>query len=294
MKYALVGAKNAEVPTYLVSMTTFSLSDDDLAADMQAEGIGAPPGTILVTPGEKYKKQLGLNGVWTENGKDPTPEAVFTATGSTTGTLTNVVSGMSYQVGSAAAVEITGTSVNLSGLSATTIKISMDDSAEQSITVTKETTPSLTPVQPDHIGGKGSIPTTAAHQYSTNGTTYNDCTGPLENLDPGTYYIRVKAHGTVLASDGQSISITEYTGTKEDTPEAIYTATDETSGILSGLVNGVHYVASGAATADFTTSGTTYELTNVSEGTLSLVRKGDGVHTTDSDAQEISIESEEG
>jgi len=255
----------------------------------------AAPGTIAQLCGGAVKKQKDTNGSWNAEGQMPTPTASFLATGASTGTLSNVMTGMTYQINSGSAVEISATSVNLTGLSACTIKVVMTgavDSPEQAITVTQEDTPTLVPVQPDHIGGKGSIPTTPDYQYSTNGTTYTDCTGPLENLDPGTYYIRRPAHDTVLASSAQSISIIEYEGTPEETPTATFEWTGDTTGTLSDLVDGAHYVASGAAVADFTASGTTHDLTDVEAGTLSLVRKGDGVHTTDSEAQEIEIEAQ--
>lgn len=275
----------------------YMVTPQELASDLNTVLPNAAPGTIATLCGGADKKQKDMNGNWNAEGQMPTPNAVFTATGASTGTLTNVMSGMTYKIGSGDAVEISSTSVNLTGLSPTTIKVVLTgtvDSPEQSITVTQADTPSLTPVQPDHIGGKGSIPTTPEYQYSTNGTTYTDCTGPLTDLVPGTYYIRRPAAGTVLASSAQSIVIEEYTGTPEETPTATFEWTGEGAGTLSGLVDGAHYVASGAATADFTADGTTYDLTDVEAGTLSLVRKGDGVHTTDSDAQSIVIEAQGG
>ena len=76
---------------------------------------------------------------------------------------------------------------------------------------------------------------------------------------------------------------------KENTPEAVFTAAGEDNGTLSGLINGESYVLTGAATSTFTASGTSRNITGVSPGTLSIVRKGDGSRTTDSDPQEISI-----
>jgi len=256
---------------------------------------GAAVGTIVQISGGAVKKQKDPNGNWNKEGQMPMPNASFVATGKDTGTLNNVMSGMTYQIDSGAAVNITGSTVNLTSLAACTIKVVLKgtvDSDTQEITVTKETTPALTPVQPSVIGGKGSIPTTDAHQYSTDDSTWTNCTGPMENLDPGTYYIRLPQHGTVLASDSQTITITAYEGTPEETPTASFAWVDETSGTLSDLVDGAHYVASGAATADFTADGTTQALSDVEAGTLSLVRKGDGVHTTDSEAQEIEIEAQ--
>lgn len=284
----LIYDKPGEPPVYMVT-------PQELAGDLNTVLPNAAIGTIATLCGGADKKQKDMNGNWNAEGQMPTPNAVFTATGASTGTLSNVMTGMTYKIGSGAAVEISSTFVNLTGLSPCTIKVVMTgtvDSPEQSITVTQAETPDLVAVQPDHIGGKGGIPTTAEYQYSTNGTTYTDCTGPLTDLDPGTYYIRRPAAGTVLASSAQTISITEYTGAPEETPTATFAWTGDTTGTLSDLVDGATYAASGAATADFTADGTTYDLTEVTAGTLSLVRKGDGVHTTDSEAQEIVIEAQ--
>ncbi|MBQ3378734.1 MAG: S-layer homology domain-containing protein, partial [Clostridia bacterium] len=149
---------------------------------------------------------------------EPTPAAVFTATGADAGTLTNVAAGMTYSIDGGAAATITGTSVELTGLVPCTITVinpgngtTTTDSAPQTITVTKADTPALTAAQPTTIGGTGTIPTTAAHEYSTDGTTWTSCTGETANLAAGGYLVRVKASGNSLASDAQTITITEYT-----------------------------------------------------------------------------------
>ena len=148
--------------------------------------------------------------------REETPNAVFTATGPDCGTLTNVTAGMTYAIDGGAAVEITGESIDLTGLAPCTITVirpgngtTTIDSEAQSITVTKAEAPSLTAAQPDTIGGTGSIPTTAAHEISTDGAAWTACTGEMTDLAIGTYLVRVKAAGTVLASDAQQITITD-------------------------------------------------------------------------------------
>lgn len=84
------------------------------------------------------------------------------------------------------------------------------DSDEQTITVTKAAKPALKPTLLTLAGGKGSIPTTAAHEFSTDGAVWTPCTGATENLDTGKYYVRVKANGTQLASETQEIDIFLY------------------------------------------------------------------------------------
>ena len=149
--------------------------------------------------------------------KEATPTAVFTANGIDSGRLTGIAAGMKYRIGGGAWVDITATEANLTGLSACTITIMKSgngtttlDSDEQTITVTKAAKPALTPTLLTLAGGKGSIPTTAAHEFSTDGAAWTPCTGATENLDTGKYYVRVKANGTQLASETQEIDIFLY------------------------------------------------------------------------------------
>ena len=149
--------------------------------------------------------------------KEATPTAVFTANGTDSGKLTGIAAGMKYRINDGAWVDITATEANLTGLSACTITIMKSgngtttlDSDEQTITVTKAAKPALTPTLLTLAGGKGSIPTTAAHEFSTDGAAWTPCTGATENLDTGKYYVRVKANGTQLASETQEIDIFLY------------------------------------------------------------------------------------
>ena len=149
--------------------------------------------------------------------KEATPTAVFTANGTDSGKLTGIAAGMKYRINGGAWVDIAATEANLTGLSACTITIMKSgngtttlDSDEQTITVTKAAKPALTPTLLTPAGGKGSIPTTAAHEFSTDGMAWTPCTGATENLDTGKYYVRVKANGTQLASETQEIDIFLY------------------------------------------------------------------------------------
>ena len=149
--------------------------------------------------------------------KEATPTAVFTANGTDSGKLTGIAAGMKYRINGGAWMDITATEANLTGLSACTITIKKSgngtttiDSDEQTITVTKAAKPALTPTLLTLTGGKGSIPTTAAHEFGTDGMAWTPCTGATENLDTGKYYVRVKANGTQLASENQEIDIFLY------------------------------------------------------------------------------------
>jgi|GEM_PF-1907796 len=226
--------------------------------------------------------------------QEPTPAAVFTATGPDTGTLANVTAGMSYAIDGGAAVEITGTSVDLTGLAPCTITVIQPgndtttiDSAAQSITVTKAATPTLTATQPSTIGGTGSIPATAAHEISEDGTTWTACTGETTGLAAGTYYVRVKAAGTVLASDAQEITITAFVPTQEPTPTAAFTATGSDSGTLTGVTAGMTYAIDGGSAVEIT--GTGVDLTGLAPCTITVIQPGNGTTTIDSDAQTITV-----
>ena len=149
--------------------------------------------------------------------KEATPTAVFTANGTDSGKLTGIAAGMKYRINGGAWVDITATEANLTGLSACTITIMKSgngtttlDSDEQTIAVTKAAKPALKPTLLTIAGGKGSIPTGTAHEFSTDGTAWTPCTGATENLDTGKYYVRVKANGTQLASETQEIDIFLY------------------------------------------------------------------------------------
>ena len=153
----------------------------------------------------------------TAKAKEATPAAVFTATGADSGKLTGIAAGMKYRINGGAWVDITTAEANLTGLSACTIAVRKSgngtttrDSDEQTITVTKAAKPALTPARLTLTGGKGSIPTAAAHEFSTDGATWAPCTGVTKNLDAGKYYVRAKASGTQLASDAQEIDIFLY------------------------------------------------------------------------------------
>ena len=149
--------------------------------------------------------------------KEATPTAVFTANGTDSGKLTGIAAGMKYRIGGGAWVDITATEADLTWLSACTITIVKSgngtttlDSDKQTITVTKAAKPALKPTLLTLAGGKGSIPTGTAHEFSTDGMTWTPCTGATKNLDTGKYYVRVKANGTQLASETQEIDIFLY------------------------------------------------------------------------------------
>ncbi len=224
----------------------------------------------------------------------PTPEATFTATGPDTGTLTNVAAGMTYAVDGGAATAITSTTVDLTGLAPCTITIvrpgngtTTIDSDAQTITVTRAATSELAAAQPAVIDGKGSIPTTEAHELSDDGTTWTACTGETTGLAPNTYYVRVAASGTALASDAQTITINAFDPAKEPTPEAVFTATGPDTGTLTNAAAGMTYRIDNDTAVVITE--TSVDLTGLVPCTITVIRPGNGTTTIDSDAQTITV-----
>ena len=179
--------------------------------------------------------------------KEKTPTATFTATGSDTGTLDGLTAGMTYSINGGAAVTAKSTSVTLTGLAPCTITVvkpgngtTTFGSDPQTINVTRAAAPALEAVQPETVDGTGSIPTTSAHQKSTDGVNWTDCDGAWTGLAAGTYYVRVKAAGTVLASDPQTIAVVEpiiITGltVKKQPNKTVYTYRNDKDLDLAGL-----------------------------------------------------------
>ena len=237
--------------------------------------------------------------------KEQTPNAAFAATGYDAGTLTGVASGMKYSLdGGSTWTDISSTSVTIaSGVTtANGVRVKKAgngtttmDSDAQTITVTRADTPSLTITQAASASGTGSVATTTAHEYSANGTSgWTACTGELTDLAQNTTrYVRVKASGTVLASDSQTVTINTFGTTPETTPNATFTATGADCGELSGLTASAAYTISGAGlpstdvTAD--ANGEYTIASGMTEGTLSVVKKGNGETTANSDPQTIDV-----
>ena len=157
--------------------------------------------------------------------KETTPQAVFTATGDSSGTLSNVDTSMKYSTdGGASWNDITGTTMNITGVTADKdIQVvkkgdgtTTSDSEAQIIDVTQAATPAgigktdcTTTAQND--GTITNVDNTMEYRLSTAsqwiGITGTEVTG----LVNGTYDVRVKANGTVLASAIATVTIGEHT-----------------------------------------------------------------------------------
>lgn len=157
--------------------------------------------------------------------KETTPQAAFTATGDNSGTLSDVDATMKYSVdGGASWTNITGTPVDITGVTADKdIRVvkkgdgtTTSDSAAQIIDVTQAAAPAgigktdcTTTAQND--GTITNVGSTMEYRLST-ASDWTEITGTeVTGLVNGTYEVRVKANGTVLASAAATVVIGEHT-----------------------------------------------------------------------------------
>lgn len=157
--------------------------------------------------------------------KETAPQAVFTAAGDNGGTLSNVDTTMKYSTdGGASWNDITGTTMDINGVTSDKdIQVvkkgdgtTTSDSEAQIIDVTQAaqpagigTTDCTTPAQND--GTITNVENTMEYRMST-ASEWTEITGTeVTGLVNGTYYVRVKANGTVLASAAATVTIGEHT-----------------------------------------------------------------------------------
>lgn len=141
---------------------------------------------------------------------------VFTATGDNSGTLSNVVAEMEYSTdGGENWTEITGTTVEITGVTADKgIQVKKGGDV-QTIDVTQAARPAgigktdcTTAAQND--GTITGVDSTMEYRLSTASEWTPISGNTVTGLENGTYFVRVKANGTVLASAAVKVSIREY------------------------------------------------------------------------------------
>ena len=157
--------------------------------------------------------------------QEETPNAVFTATNDNSGTLSDVGTPMKYSVdGGITWNDITDATMNISGVTAENdVKVykpgdgtTTSDSKVQTIDITQAAQPTgiykadCTTSQQNN-GQITGVDTTMEYKLSTGSgwTTIN--ANPLMGLTDGTYEVRVKASGTVLASTAVTVTIGTHT-----------------------------------------------------------------------------------
>ena len=156
--------------------------------------------------------------------KKDTPAAVFMASGTDSGKLTNVEPGMQYSLdGGTNWIDIGDTSIiNLSDVkSANGIQVINRgdeitlDSDVQTIKVTKAKTPTSVAAEDcstsTNDDGKLIGVTTAMEYQKSGDPAWKECTDSEIIVPDGTYLVRVKAEGTILASDYVTVTVNPWT-----------------------------------------------------------------------------------
>ena len=221
-----------------------------------------------------------------------TPSAVFTATGADTGTLTKVDSGMQYSLDNGKTwTDINGSSTELTGLtSGTEIQIikrggnTATDSDAQTITLTQAATPNATFAATGTDSGTLNG-VTSGMQYQIGSGAWKDIEGNsvvLTGLSKGTVIcVRTKGTGTTLFSQPQDITLEQA-----DAPNATFTATDASTGTLSGVTSGMKYRIDDGEWNEIS-SDADISLNDLSACTISIMQR-DG-KKLDSETQTIQV-----
>jgi len=220
------------------------------------------------------------------------PSAVFTATGSDTGKLTDVDSGMQYSLDKGATWKnINGSSAELTGLtSSTEIQIIKKGGATatgsdiQHITLSQAQTPTAsfaaTGTDSGTLNG-----VTSGMQYQIDNGAWNDISGEsavLTGLSKGSViHVRTKGGGTVLFSRPQDITLEQA-----EKPTAAFTATDANTGTLSGVTTGMKYRIGDGGWNEIS-SNEKISLNDLSACTISVMQRGG--EKLDSETQTIQV-----
>lgn len=156
--------------------------------------------------------------------RETTPNASFTTSDDNSGTLTNVDSSMKYSTdGGSTWIDITGETIEITGVTADRdVKLyrpgngtTTYDSEIQTIDVTQAPQPSVNSIDcttsRQNDGQITNVDNTMEYRLST-ASGWSDITGDtVTGLSDGTYDVRVKANGTVLASAAAAIAIGRHT-----------------------------------------------------------------------------------
>ena len=219
------------------------------------------------------------------------PSAVFTATGSDTGTLSNVDSGMQYSLDGGNWTDINGPSAELTGLtSGTEIQIikkggaTATDSAIQTIKLTQAATPNASFAATGTDSGTLNGVTSGMQYRIGNGAWSNitDESAALTGLFKGTViHVRRTGGENTLFSQSQDITLEQA-----EKPNATFTATDANTGTLSGVTTGMKYKIGDGGWNEIS-SNADISLNNLSACTISVMQR-DG-KKLDSETQTIQV-----
>ena len=219
------------------------------------------------------------------------PSAVFTATGSDTGKLTDVDSGMQYRLDDGNWNAINGTTATLTGLtSGTEIQIikkggeTATDSAIQTIKLTQAATPNATFAATGTDSGTLNG-VSSGMQYRIGNGAWNDISGEsaaLTGLSKDTViHVRRTGGENTLFSQSQDITLEQAA-----TPNATFTATDANTGTLSGVTTGMKYKIGDGGWNEIS-SNEKISLNNLSACTISVMQRDE--KKLDSETQTITV-----
>ena len=224
--------------------------------------------------------------------KAATPSAVFTATDSDTGKLTDVDSGMQYSLDKGATWKnINGSSAELTGLTSSTeiwiIKKGGEtalDSAIQTIKLTQAATPNATfAATGTSTGTLNGV--TSGMQYRIGKGEWSDITGgsaALNGLSKGSViHVRRTGGENTLFSQSQDITLAQA-----EKPNATFTATDASTGTLSGVTTGMKYKIGNGGWNEIS-SNADISLNDLSACTISVMQRGG--EKLDSETQTIQV-----
>ena len=193
-------------------------------------------GTLSTDLTELFQKlcEISEEGIWIQDANgaprlywefavNPVPEAVFTATGDNSGTLSGVDTSMKYSIdGGNSWNDITGTTMEITGVTADNDvkvyqpgdRIDTLDSEIQTIDVTQAALPTVSSADcttnEQNDGQITDVDATMEYKLSTS-SEWTEITGTsVTGLVSGTYNVRVKANGTVLASAAATVTIGEH------------------------------------------------------------------------------------
>ena len=237
--------------------------------------------------------------------KEETPNASFTATSDNGGTLSGVDATMKYSVdGGNTWLEITGNSMEITNVSAdndvqvkkpTTDADTKLDSDAQIIDVTKAEKPSGVSAEDcttsENNDGKIKGLNSDLEYKTSEATTWSACSASeITGLTNGTYYVRVKASGTVLASDYISVTIKSYELVPAQIPNASFRANGRNSGTFSiaNYASTMKYCVDGSNWQDVTSANMSITGVTVTNG-IKLKDTGDGTTTSESAVLSISV-----
>jgi len=170
-----------------------------------------------------------------------------------------------------------------------------DSASAQTIWISKAGKPNgVTANPPARIGGHGSIVNVSSEEeYCVSGSNaWTAITGNVVEVMPGTYDVRIKAKGTMLAGDPVTVTVSQQSGQKMPKPNATF---DGASLNLYNINAGCAYTVDDTNWIDITGSVSSVTLTReqadkaVHGNGIRIVRRGDNVSTIDSDIQTISI-----